>query len=986
VFSTHWCTEGASFLEPTARGSSIIASFSIPNLRRRSLRQEFIAAFLGSSNADSDQEDSLLVPIPEVDARHYSPPLLEDSPFYDPTEDPTSNYIERPSSPNTLEQTSEPSLSNRSPPIPPVPHIVQAMAAAPVLMPMRGERAAPTFNPKKPSELTRFFTQIEALFARSSVQDDGEKKRYVTSYLDSDVADTWEALEEFIDATRSYDEFKDRLFNLYNQVSLKYILADLDLLIGERQRLGMRTLQDLSDFHLRFNAISTYLIAEGLLSTREQSQCYLRVFDGNIISGVTMRLQIKHQNHHPSMPYAITDIYDAAKWVLQGVSSSMTVSSSTTPAVIGTQFKEEAPSTVKASKASKPQVDSPAVKTENFNALLAEFSKTILDAINKASKTSNTRPSSNSTITCNFCGGLHFNRDCEVVVEYTKAGKCRRNHEGKVVLPSGAFIPKDIVGSLLKDRFDEWHRRNPNQLATGSFFNAVLMPSSTNPKLQPLYLNRTESLNAASNYRLTTHDRIVALEAELFSLKQNRPHQVRFEDSDPAYAIRTRRQVAREQQETTDEPTNEPAPARKKGKQTVSPSVNNAVPNSSAPEQVHQPNEPIVPAVPPAEATVAPQPLHNPYHPYRGAKDATYMPPQARNLGAPPAKSPAQATSRKSDTAYRTLPPIYDSKVAADVYKRTLDTPITLTCHELLSLSPEVRSQIREATTTRRITKDQSSSNESQPTAQTGQTGHPSFVNWQDEALTAEDLMYVDDDEVPLVGQSFLMPITSNVENEAPPSFRTVATSSEQGQSKHIVVDDPFDQYYKNLGPGEDPDRLRLTVALESSALRSIVPLVDNKVRVESILDPGCQIVAMSEEVCHELALAYDPSIKIYMQSANGTVDESLGLARNVPFLVGEAIVLYIQVHVIRDPAYDILLGRPFDVLTESVVRNYRNEDQTITITDPNTGRIVTIPTVRRGPPRYRRKHPHKPHTSYDNANDSNSNEANLYRSVGFRA
>ena len=60
------------------------------------------------------------------------------------------------------------------------------------------------------------------------------------------------------------------------------------------------------------------------------------------------------------------------------------------------------------------------------------------------------------------------------------------------------------------------------------------------------------------------------------------------------------------------------------------------------------------------------------------------------------------------------------------------------------------------------------------------------------------------------------------------------------------------------------------------------------------------------------------------------------------------------QVHVIRDPAYDVLLGRPFDVLTESVIRNYRNEAQTITICDPNTSRTVTIPTIPRTHRRYR--------------------------------
>jgi len=55
------------------------------------------------------------------------------------------------------------------------------------------------------------------------------------------------------------------------------------------------------------------------------------------------------------------------------------------------------------------------------------------------------------------------------------------------------------------------------------------------------------------------------------------------------------------------------------------------------------------------------------------------------------------------------------------------------------------------------------------------------------------------------------------------------------------------------------------------------------------------------------------------------------------------------QVHVIRSPAYDILIGQPFDCLTESVIRNYRNEDQTITVHDPNSSRVATIS---RGPPR----------------------------------
>ena len=131
---------------------------------------------------------------------------------------------------------------------------------------------------------------------------------------------------------------------------------------------------------------------------------------------------------------------------------------------------------------------------------------------------------------------------------------------------------------------------------------------------------------------------------------------------------------------------------------------------------------------------------------------------------------------------------------------------------------------------------------------------------------------------------------------------------------------------------------------------------IDHQIDTECIVDPGSQIIAMSEAVCHDLALIYDPTIQLNMQSANGEIDRSLGLVRNVPCRIG-TITLYLQMHVIRDPAYDILLGRPFDVLMESVVRNFRNEDQTITIKDPNNGTIITIPTMPRSLARHRLHH-----------------------------
>jgi hypothetical protein len=103
-----------------------------------------------------------------------------------------------------------------------------------------------------------------------------------------------------------------------------------------------------------------------------------------------------------------------------------------------------------------------------------------------------------------------------------------------------------------------------------------------------------------------------------------------------------------------------------------------------------------------------------------------------------------------------------------------------------------------------------------------------------------------------------------------------------------LVVPDPYAVFY-NSGtvPGD------LVVSMESSAICSILPIIDNQQQVECIVDGGSQIIAMSEAVCHDLALSYDPRVILQMQSANGAITPSLGLARNVPFRVGD-ITLYL--------------------------------------------------------------------------------------------
>ncbi|CDO68128.1 hypothetical protein BN946_scf184995.g5 [Trametes cinnabarina] len=263
-----------------------------------------------------------------------------------------------------------------------------------------------------------------------------------------------------------------------------------------------------------------------------------------------------------------------------------------------------------------------------------------------------------------------------------------------------------------------------------------------------------------------------------------------------------------------------------------------------------------------------------PEHPFAKARDATYAPPKARNFGALPAKT----KESDRDPAYRTQAPVHNPKVAEEIFARSMKAPY------------------REAVTPKRV-----------PATKT-----VAFAQFTEEL--GEDREDVDNDT------PFLSTVTCNGEALEPGGY---------------VLPDPYEVYLRDVAPEDDPKSL--VVAKESHALRSIVGLMANKEYVEGVVDPGCMVIAMSEEACHALGLWYDPSVTLRMVSANGEVDSSLGL-----------------VHVIRNAAYDLLLGRPFDVLTKSVVKNFNNEDQTITISCPNTGQVATIPTIKRTSGRFR--------------------------------
>ncbi|KXN89045.1 hypothetical protein AN958_06396 [Leucoagaricus sp. SymC.cos] len=172
-------------------------------------------------------------------------------------------------------------------------------------------------------------------------------------------------------------------------------------------------------------------------------------------------------------------------------------------------------------------------------------------------------------------------------------------------------------------------------------------------------------------------------------------------------------------------------------------------------------------------------------------------------------------------------------------------------------------------------------------------------------------------------------------------------------------VNDTVLQYLEKLLPAEHEHQV-FTISLEEvnaardTATLRVIPALINKVcEEEGLLDSGSQIISMSCEAAITCRIIWDPELTINIQSVNGQITKTCGLAKNVSFNFGN-VTIHLQVHVIEQAPYRVLLGRPFDVITESQIINSTEGHQFISITDPNTGECTSLSTCPQG---------HLPHT-----------------------
>ena len=125
---------------------------------------------------------------------------------------------------------------------------------------LRRKRSA-NLRHKKAQQLIQFFKDLEFLFMQGGVTSEVEKKEMVLQYVKLELEEAWGWYPDFKDQTKTYHDFKDAILAHYPESfgEFLYSLSDIDILVGDWFRNGIRTLEDLTDYHNRFEAISSWL-------------------------------------------------------------------------------------------------------------------------------------------------------------------------------------------------------------------------------------------------------------------------------------------------------------------------------------------------------------------------------------------------------------------------------------------------------------------------------------------------------------------------------------------------------------------------------------------------------------------------------------------------------------------------------------------------------------------------------------------------------
>ena len=223
--------------------------------------------------------------------------------------------------------------------------------------------------------------------------------------------------------------------------------------------------------------------------------------------------------------------------------------------------------------------------------------------------------------------------------------------------------------------------------------------------------------------------------------------------------------------------------------------------------------------------------------------------------------------------------PIEEGVKAEEILDRMLEGEIKVTPKELWAVALKLQAALKEILTSKRSNKDESREDKSQEKEDNQPQKKVVSVNNLESLEKQQEAIEIENGEVVEVW-AVADPVLQFLEKLSP----------EEHSCQIFAIEEE----------GNEEER----VAPDMAHLRVVLAVINGVGKEEVLLDSGSQIVSMTKKVATANKVSWDPSFSIQMQSANGLLSGTCGLARNVPFTLGGVMVL-LQVHIM-----DVVLRR----------------------------------------------------------------------------
>jgi len=747
-----------------------------------------------------------------------------------------------------------------------------------------------------------FFRDVDELGRRAEISE-VEKIDWAVRYANSE-ANTW--LRDFNKAAAgiTLNDFKEAVRKRYPQLATdhRFTVRDLERIAARTRRFDDMTREDLGDYHRRFIDCSEYLYDQGEISRRQESEIYLDGFPSYLHSRILHRLSVKLPDVQPSKGYKLSDVHDAALFELDGFVSrdtrrSLDVTSlgqgsdkvaellqALTRVLTATgQNQQPAPVAIPPPAPRYPPAPTPGGVVQNA----PRWNPPGPDAY---------RPPLNP---CMFCSSMnHYVRNCPVASDYIQQGKIIRNNAGKLCLPDGRYIPRDIPGNDMRarvdnyrntdgahnrDRYDRDNRDRPYRDNYGRPPQDNLeRPYQENrdrfrDNRDRSRENRDRSRDDRDRYRddrdrnsrdpVSTHF-LETSDEYVFSMD------VSSHDNDPRYSQTSDDEYLAEQLQVAEAN----AASRRESRALVLQGQKARFDGIELTRKHGPPNPPRRNPTPPAQSTQHPRGTRAGDQPRNQSRD----PPRDNNRDKPPhvvqrTQGPMKPVTMvpkppAEDHKFRYQSAIESSIKTSDVVNRWMDSTFSLSGRELLGISPDARKQVKEMVVSKKV-------------------------------------------------------------------------------SANVFEDDSADSYLSSLfeqsAPLSSLDLEKYEYSPSAAAslpLRVIFPVFAPGVEPECILDSGAQIVVMRKDIWEKLHAPIASSKFMTIESASSGKTTSLGLVENHPVRIGP-ITVFLQIQVVDSAPFKVLLGRPFFDITSCKEISHQGGDHEIHLKDPKTGEDYMFPT-----------------------------------------